>query len=51
MKKKCHQQKHFIFNLTIVSENVIQIGSLVTDIQNFGDDIRLRLHNNLLQKV
>ena len=33
-KKKYHQQECYISNFTIVSASLIQIGSLVTEIQN-----------------
>ena len=51
-EKKYHQRNCFIFNSTIVSANLIQIGSLVTEIQKFDEDVRLILYNNnLLRKL
>ena len=51
-RKKILSTKSFVFNFTIVSANLIQIGSLVTEIQNYGKDVRLILYNiNLLQKL
>ena len=52
MKKKYCQENRFTFNFTIVSANLIQIRSLVTEKQNFGKDVRLILYNiNLLRKI
>ena len=42
--RKYHQQNYFLFHFTIVSTNLIQIGALVTEIQNFGKDLRLILY-------
>ena len=40
MKKKNYIYKIVLpFNFSIVSENLVQIGSLVTEIQNFGENI------------
>ena len=51
-EKKFNQQNCFIINFTIVSANLIQIGSLVTEIQNFRKDVRLLLYNiYLFRKV
>ena len=50
--KKYHQQNRLQFNLTIVLTNLIQIGLLVTKMQNFRKDVRLILYTiNLLRKV
>ena len=35
----------FIFNFTLLSANLIQIDSLVTEIQNSGKDVRLILYS------
>ena len=43
--KKHHQPNRFIFYYIIVSANSIQIGSLVTEIQNSRKDVRLFLYN------
>ena len=52
MEKNYYQQNNFIFDLTIVSANFIQIGPLVTEIQNFGKDVHLIIYNiNLFSKV
>ena len=52
MKKKYHQQNRFILNYTILSANLIQIGSLVIEIHNFGKVVSLILYNiNLLRKI
>ena len=49
---KSYQQNHFIFYWTIVSVNLIIIGSLVTETQNFGKYMRLILYNiDLFWKV
>ena len=37
--KKCHTQNHLPFNFTIVWENLLQISSLITETQNFGENI------------
>ena len=51
-EKKYRQQNRCIFNFTIISEKLIQIGSLVTEIQNCGEDVGLILCNiNLSRKV
>ena len=43
-------KNRFIFNFTMASENFIQISSLGTDIQNFGE-VRIILYNiNLFEK-
>ena len=50
--KKLPSTKLFILNFIIVSANLIQVGLLVTDLQNFGKDVRLISYNiNLLRKV
>ena len=33
------QQDYFIFNITIASANLLQVGSSVTEIQKFGEDV------------
>ena len=50
-EKKYYQYDCFIFYFTLISTNLSQVGSLVTEIQSFGKDVRLILYNiNLLQK-
>ena len=38
-EKKCRLQNRFAFNFTIVWENLVKIDSLVTEIQNFAENI------------
>ena len=50
--KKNYHQNRLILKFSVVSANFIQIGSLVTEIQNFGKDVGLILYDiNLFPKV
>ena len=50
--KNYHKKNRFIYNFIIVSANLIQIGSLATEIQYFRKEVHLILYDiNLLRKV